>query len=369
MKRLFLGLIAFTLLYACQDGDLSTERFNISGNIEGLDEGSAVIKRRVNGDWITLDSTQISSGKFELSGTLDMPEMCYIFVSDSLPPVRIFVENSDISVTAKADSIRYADISGSMIQNELDGYNDQMQSYIDQLQKIYKEYQNAFNEGDEDTREALDKKFDEISDQQKNAGMIYVKEHSSSLIAPYLTWGTLVYDLTVEEMEELSVAFDPSLSESIYVKQLNDHIATQNKVAVGQPLTDIVLADTTGMDFALSSLKGNVILVDFWASWCRPCRIENPNIVSIYNDYNESGFEILGVSFDDDSDSWKEAIVDDKLTWHHISDLKGWKSKGGELYGVRSIPHTVLIGRDGNIIAKNIRGDELRDKIKELTQG
>jgi len=366
MNKFLLAVIVTGIFTACQT---STKQFNITGDILGLDEGSAVIKRRVSGDWITLDSTRITSGKFELSGTMDIPEMCYIFVSDTLSPIRVFLENSNITISARMDSITYANITGSGIQYKLDSYNDQMQESNDQLSEIYMEYRKADKVGDEKKMAELDVKFDEISNKQKEASMAYVKANSSSPIASYLTWGTLVYDLSLEEMIELSDSFDPSLSESIYVKQLNEHIAIQKKVAVGQPLTDIVLADTTGIDFALSNLKGNVILVDFWASWCSPCRRENPNVVGIYNDYNEKGFEILGVSFDSNGDAWKEAIVDDELSWYHISDLKGWKSKGAELYGVRSIPHTVLIDRNGNIAAKNLQGDELREKIKELMQG
>ncbi|MFC2124178.1 thioredoxin-like domain-containing protein [Bacteroidota bacterium] len=369
MIRLFLGIISLSFLATCQTTEESKASFSISGSMEGLEDGSAIIKRRVDGDWITLDSSQILNGQFKLQGHLAMPEMCYVFVSDTLSPIRVFVENSDINIKAKADSTRYAEISGSTIQDELDDYNSKMQDYNDQLSETYNEYLEAVKDKNEDKQKELDKKFEEVSDNQKEAGMAYVKEHSSSLIAPYLTWGTLVYDLSIKEMEELSNVFDPSMSESIYVKQLNDHITIQKKVSIGQPLTDIVLADTTGDDFALSSLKGNIILIDFWASWCGPCRRENPNVVGIYNDYNEKGFEILGVSFDEEGEAWKQAIIDDRLNWYHISDLKGWNSKGAELYGVRAIPHTVLIDRNGEIIAKNLRGDELREKIKELTQG
>ena len=112
--------------------------------------------------------------------------------------------------------------------------------------------------------------------------------------------------------------------------------------------------------------NGNVLLLDFWASWCGPCRSANPEVVEIYNKYHDQGFEILGVSLDRDSANWVKAIDDDNLTWHHISDLESWNSKGAELYGVSAIPHTVLIDKEGIIIAKNLHGDELREAIEKL---
>jgi peroxiredoxin len=132
------------------------------------------------------------------------------------------------------------------------------------------------------------------------------------------------------------------------------------------PAVDFALNDTTGNPIAISSFKGDYLLIDFWASWCGPCRRENPNVVALYNDFKDKGFEIIGVSFDDDGNKWINAIHQDGLIWPHVSDLKGWGSAAGKLYGINSIPATVLLDRDGIIIAKNLRGDALRKKLEEL---
>lgn len=142
--------------------------------------------------------------------------------------------------------------------------------------------------------------------------------------------------------------------------------ASRSAVQVGQAAPDISLPTPAGEAISLSSLRGKYVLVDFWASWCRPCRAENPNVVRVYNKYKDKGFEILGVSLDRSKDAWVKAIEKDGLTWPHISDLKFWQSAAAKTYGVSAIPYTVLVGPDGKVIAQNLRGASLERKLEEL---
>jgi len=150
------------------------------------------------------------------------------------------------------------------------------------------------------------------------------------------------------------------------IKSRKSEIDKEKHLAIGTLAPEILMTDPDGKMFSLTSLKGKVVLIDFWAAWCRPCRMENPNIVRIYNAYKEYGFDILGVSLDRDRDAWLKAIESDGLVWHHVSDLKYWQSAAGQLYGVSGIPFTVLIDREGKIVAKGLRGEELEKKVKEL---
>lgn len=179
--------------------------------------------------------------------------------------------------------------------------------------------------------------------------------------------------LDISKDFELVSKFDSQLiaryPDNPFVKSYHEQVEGERKTAIGQPAPDISLPDKDGVIRSLSSLRGKIVLLDFWASWCGPCRRENPNVVRIYNEYHDKGFEVFSVSLDKDRDSWLRGIETDKLAWpNHVSDLKYWKSAGAAVYGVTAIPYTVLIDRSGNIVAKKLRGEELEARIKQLIQ-
>lgn len=345
------------------------EGFLIEGNIQGLDKGKLLLQRRIDGKFVTIDSCQAHEGAFTFSGKMEMPEMCFIFIADTLPYLRFFNENATISISSHIDSLSNPAVTGSASHQLLSDYNARMASYESQLQETYTRFRQATQEQDTARMNNYEARFDQIAEEQKAESLLFVGENTSSVVSAYLIWGTLAYDLEVEELEALSGKFSGELRKSIYLQQIDAYIKTLNKVAIGQPFTEIALNDTSGNVQRLSQLKGKLILIDFWASWCGPCRRENPRVVAMYNEFKGSDFEIFGVSLDEDRAKWIRAINDDGLTWYHVSDLAGWDSEAGKLYGVRSIPHTVLIDKNGIIIARNLRGDELREKIRTLTKG
>ena len=157
-----------------------------------------------------------------------------------------------------------------------------------------------------------------------------------------------------------------TLPESKYTKELETRVASVKPLDIGSMAPDISLTSPDGKVVKLSSLKGKVVLIDFWASWCGPCRAENPAVVGIYNKYKSKGFEIFGVSLDTDPAKWKAAIAKDNLTWFHVSDLQGWSSSAAQLYKVNSIPFTVLLDKDGRILEKGLRSHQLEVKLAEL---
>ena len=169
--------------------------------------------------------------------------------------------------------------------------------------------------------------------------------------------------------DEMAQRFEKENPNSPHAKSLIGRVARIKGVSVGAPAPEIALSDTTGTPVPLSSLRGKYVLVDFWASWCGPCRNENPNVVRMYNKFKDKGFAIYSVSLDKDKNSWTKAIRNDNLIWTHVSDLKFWQSAAAQQYGVQAIPATFLLDRTGKIIAKNLRGDALEQKLEEVLKG
>jgi peroxiredoxin len=193
----------------------------------------------------------------------------------------------------------------------------------------------------------------------------FAKANGKSVIGPYLIIQNS-YRFELEDLEAMAPAFDTSLHASYYLQTLKKRIEILRSVQIGQPAPQFTLPDTTGKPVPLDTFKGEFLLVDFWASWCRPCREENPNVVKAYQAYHSKGFDVLGVSFDRNKEKWEKAIQDDKLAWNHVSDLKFWNCAAGKLYGISSIPANVLLDKDQKIIARNVKGEQLMKKLEEL---
>ena len=172
--------------------------------------------------------------------------------------------------------------------------------------------------------------------------------------------------MPLDELKATRAKISSELAGCPYVKDLDGIIKQLENVQIGKVAPEFSLPDTAGVSVSLSDFRGKYVLLDFWASWCPPCRRENPNVVKAFNEYKDKNFTIVGISLDKDKSKWMKAIADDNLTWTHLSDLKYWDSEIPALYGVRGIPANVLLDPDGVIVAKNITGEDLHKKLKEV---
>lgn len=340
-------------------------QYKIAGTINGIDTGTIYLQKREAGEWKVVDSAELVSGTFNFLGTIGSPELWYLTVKNAKVYVPLFVENSDITVDILADSLEGTTIKGSLSQGVYENYLNQMKPIEKEMNDVYQDYMNARNAEDEAGMAKADSMYEAVEAKQKQQILSFAMENPASVVAPYLMYrNAYMFELT--DLEAAALAIDTTLNASTYMQELVKTVDILKAVQIGQPAPGFTQADTSGNPLALSSLKGNVLLVDFWASWCGPCRAENPNVVDAYKKYHDKGFDILGVSLDKDRGKWLEAIQADGLTWYQVSDLKYWNNEVSTLYGVRSIPSNVLIDKDGIIIARNLRGEDLLNKLAEL---
>ena len=359
MKKAFFYLLALGMLVsACSKNE---KKFELKGSIVGLKDGYVWLMKRNSRQWVAIDSVKVTNGSFSFNGSVNQPEMYSLKVSDA-GSISFFIENAPIKIEASVDLLDSAKVSGSSSNDLYINYQKSLTVYSTQIESLYNTYKTA----DVAARTVLEKQLDSVSNLEKVKVKEFIGANPQSVVAAYVLLKELSYELDLKELTTLTGKLSPEISSSIYVTELNDIISTLQKVEIGQPAPDFAMADSAGNQVQLSSLKGKYLLVDFWASWCGPCRAENPNVVKAYNLYKSKGFSVVGISFDKDKKAWQKAVADDKLAWTQLSDLAGWDNAAGKIYGIRSIPSNVLLDPNGVIIGKNLRGEDLTKKLDEV---
>ncbi|HTE23458.1 redoxin domain-containing protein [Flavitalea sp.] len=338
-----------------------TQTFRISGTTSGIVDGTWLYLRTASPEKM-LDSAKVQNGKFRLSGKRDeKAQMVIIFTSRYSNYVRFWAEEN-VRIHLNEGEFKKAVIIGSKTQSENERLlilKVPLDKKEDSLSRLYQ------TEKDSVRKKILQDKIRIARTENQNFDIEYIKSNSKSLVSAYLL-DIYAPILGKEKTVALYQNLSPEIKQTSFAKHISNFIELNKDIQVGNKFSDFEQVNSNGNKVKLSSVKGKYTLLEFWASWCGPCRKENPSLVATYNIFKDKGFVIFGVSADENKAFWLEAIKEDKLPWENVSDLRGDKNEAAVIYGITAYPSNYLIDEDGVIIAKDLRGDKLKKKLEEL---
>lgn len=366
--------IATILLTIFVCAQTSAQKSTLHGRILGLanTEGLVVYRVTEKNTTETIDTIKVkNNGNYNITVECAKPTMFFLTISEKtdspvihamlLPQEKVEL---DMEYNTSHNSITITSTKGSDNLSVYKSFNNIIHGSLDELKAIDNEYVQP-STTDARKRELADK-FQEIQTSQYQQIKTLLENNTSVLVSAFLvTYFDNDFSNSIKLYESIRNGLIKKYPDNNFVKHIDERLS-QN-IGIGSIAPEIVMSNPDGKTCKLSDLRGKIVLIDFWASWCAPCRAENPNVVRLYKKYNEKGFDVFSISLDKNKDQWTNAILKDGLIWpNHVSELKGWTSSAGKRYGVNSIPHTLLIDQEGRIIAKNLRGKELENKLKEL---
>ena len=371
MKKLIYRIFSLSFLLFLSSCGSSDNQFELIGNAD-VSDGTMiyVLQADQNNQPYIKDSTSVVSNSFKFKGVSSTPQISYIQVEGVNGYVLAILENGDIKADIYKDSISKSKVYGTKSNDDFIKYKSETKSLVDVMNNISSDAQNAIMSGDVVTAMELEKEYNS----KEREVMLYEWDFIVDNLDSYMS-ALLLEVFMIENKVNKDSIIDvyESFSNRIKVSDVGKNIADllsqfEDPIEVGEIAPDFTAPSIDGPDITLSNvlLDNKVTLLDFWAAWCRPCRIENPNLVRLHKKYKDAGFDIIGVSLDRTREQWEQAVIDDNLPWTQVSNLNFWNDPVARRYSIRSIPQSYLLDKNGLVMGKNLRGQELEDRILSL---
>lgn len=362
-RKTLLGLLMAASVTALgwQSARMADETFTVKGNVHQFRD-SIVFLTYGTFDQTKIDSAKVVNGQFTFTGKVGEPVQGMLFSRDYRLRLDLFVDKGTVLINGAPEALK---VSGSPVVNEYETFNQEILANRKKVNGIYTDAYNAKQSGDTAKARQLEAEGSKWYQYEYEIRKNFIRQHPSS---PISARELLMYvnNKTLAECTPLYQALDAKIKASAQGQELTKRINLLNTITTGKPALPFAQAAVDGSTITLDTYKGKYVLLEFWASWCGPCRAENPNLRKQVDIFGPKGFNVLGVSLDKARTPWLQAIEKDGLTWTQVSDLKGWNNEIAVLYGVKAVPANFLIDPAGTIIAQDLRGEALNTKLKEI---
>lgn len=343
------------------------KKFSLTAQIKGCTDGKKIFLVHKYNDKLIADSAICTKEQIKFKGSTPEPNMYWLTLQKTANPLLVFfIDAGQVTITGHIDSLSKASVKAGKTHTHYMESVAMTNDYNKERAALYNRFQTYQYSGNQAGAQQI---FDSAKLAEKNYAqriIEFIKKNPESNVSGFMIFSSMFEWPSIPTYDSMYNALSEKVKMGKFGKLALEKINSIKGTTIGYPALDFSQASPEGKNISLSSFKGKYVLVDFWASWCGPCRRENPTVVAAYQKYKDKGFDVFGVSLDDNKDKWLAAIKKDNLTWTHVSDLKGWQNAAAKAYGVSSIPFNLLLDKDGKILAKNLRGEQLYAELAKI---